>query len=65
MAHFVIEFRERTRKKWRLVERVTTKEVAEKNKIEYSKHIRKQDEMDGMAYRILKLKGNIDAHETL
>jgi len=60
MAHYIIEFKERTRKKWHLVERIKNKETAYSNVAQYSKHIRKQDEMDGMGYRIRKVKGNID-----
>lgn len=60
MAHFVIEFKERARKKWHLVEKVKTKEEAEDNILQYEKHIRKQDELEGMAYRMYKAKGNID-----
>lgn len=60
MAHFVIEFKERTRKKWHLVEKVKTKKEAEDNVALYRKHIRRQDEIDGMEYRITKAKGNID-----
>lgn len=65
MAHYVIEFKETTRKKWHLVERIVSKEVAYGNVSKYRKHIRKQDEIDGMEYRIRKVKGNIDEPEAV
>lgn len=65
MAHYVIEFKETTRKKWHLVERIVSKEVAYDNVAKYKKHIRKQDEIDGMEYRIRKVKGNIDEPEAV
>lgn len=60
MAHFIIEFKASTRKKWHLVDKVKTKKEAEENLTQYKKHIRRQDEMDGMQYRLTKVKGNID-----
>ena len=60
MAHYVIEFKETTRKKWHLVEKIKTKKEAEDNIAQYRKHIRRQDEMDGMQYRLTKVKGNIE-----
>jgi hypothetical protein len=59
VAHFVIEFKIDSRKKWHVVERVKTKEQAEKNLVEYKKHIRREDEHNGMEYRMYKAKGNV------
>lgn len=59
MAYFVVEYRENSRKKWKVVEAVPKKEVAETNALKYSEHIRKEDELNGMAYRVKKVKGTL------
>ena len=59
MAYYVVEYRETSRKKWRTVDTVNKKEVAEKNALKYSEHIRKEEEFNGMAYRVRKVKGLI------
>ena len=65
MAHYRIEFKETSRKKWHLVERIINKDEAIENITKYRKHIRKQDEIDGMEYRLQKVKGNIYEAEKL
>lgn len=59
MAFFVVEYRENVRKKWKVVDSVSKKEVAEKNALKYVEHIRKEDELNGMAYRVRKVKGTL------
>lgn len=59
MAYFVVEYRENIRKKWKVVDSVSKKEVAEKNALKYVEHIRKEDELNGMAYRVRKVKGTL------
>lgn len=59
MAYFVVEYRENSRKKWKVVDSVSKKEVAEKNALKYVEHIRKEDELNGMAYRVRKVKGTL------
>ena len=60
MAYFVIEYRENSRKKWKTVDKERKKEVAETNALKYTEHIRKDEELNGMAYRVRKVKGNIE-----
>ena len=60
MAHYVVEFRATVRKQWKVVDRVASKETAHENVKQYSKHVRRSDEMDGMEYRIRKVKGNLN-----
>lgn len=60
MAHFVIQFKIDSRKKWHVIEKCRTKEAAEINMIEYRKHVRREDEHNGMAYRVQKMKGNLN-----
>ena len=58
MAYFVIEYRENKRRKWKIVDRLVKKKEAEINISKYSKHILREDEHNGMEYRIKKIKGN-------
>lgn len=59
MAIWLVEYRENIRKKWKVVDSVSKKEVAEKNALKYVEHIRKEDELNGMAYRVRKVKGTL------
>ncbi len=57
MAFYIIEYRENSRKKWKVVDQTIKKEDAEKNALKYAEHIRKEEEINGMAYRVKKVKG--------
>jgi hypothetical protein len=59
VAYFIIEYRETVRKKWKTVDAVNKKEVAETNALKYSEHIRKEEELNGMEYRVRKVKGTL------
>lgn len=59
MAYYVVEYRETSRKKWKTVDSQIKKEVAETNALKYSEHIRKEEEINGMAYRVKKVKGTL------
>jgi hypothetical protein len=64
MAYWLVEFRENKRKKWQLVDECLTKAEAEHNREEYSKHIRRFEDHEGMAYQVRKVKGNLTKKES-
>ena len=59
MAFYIVEYRETSRKKWKTIDFQNKKETAETNALKYSEHIRKEEELSGMAYRVRKVKGTI------